>query len=94
MVLGVCGSTCSHYGCGYQECASALICGGIGLDGFTVAYVFEFERILCAGLNAVKAIHATAVVYPVVFGIYTTRLALAGALAAVYALALIYNRTE
>ena len=95
MILSVgCGTCCNHGTC-YQECASALIhillCGsGSSLPGS----IFETYSILLTCFQAVKAIHASAVVNPVVLGIYATGLTSAAAFAAVYAFALINDWTH
>ena len=95
MVLGMCCCTGSKHSTGYQECASALIDRLIGL-GSTSALADrpEPDCALLTGLNAVKAIHATAVIYFMVLGVDASGLALASTLAAVDAFALVNLRTK
>ena len=96
MILSVSCGTCCNYGTGYQECASALIHGLIGLNGtiLSVADRLELYCSLLTGLYAVKAIYTAAIVYLVVLGVYTSGLAASSALATVNALILINLKAE
>lgn len=97
MILCVGCSTCCNYGTGHKECASALVnLIGLIFTGGTLAWgnVSETYRVILTCLNAVKTIHASAVINLVVLGIYATGLASAAAFAAVDALALINDGAQ
>ena len=72
MVLSVGSGAGCHYGTGYQECATALIYGFIGLNGtgFTLADRLEVYCALLTGIDAIKAIHTARIIYLMVLGVY------------------------
>ena len=97
MVLCVGCSTCCNYGTGHKECASALVnlIGLIILAGaFAWGNILETDGVVLTGINAVKAIHTSAVINLVILGVYATGLAATSALAAVNALALINDGAQ
>ena len=97
MILCVGGCTCCNHGTGHKECASALVnLIGLLFTGGALAWgnVSETYGIILTCLNAVKTIHASAVINLVVFGINAAGLASAAAFAAVNAFVLINDGAQ